>query len=187
MNKNIFKVLAPILIVAFILGANIVYKIKSDEGTVSLLPDNKYAPALVRDISKAKDTIKCAMYMYKLDTYDLNSKEKPIPIISQALMNAAERGVDVSIVMELGEEDEITTKYNKITAKHLEEKGVKVVFDTPEERLHTKMCIIDNQITYIGSHNYTNSAMLYNSEVSVRVVSNGLSKDVNLYFEKYGL
>ncbi len=187
MNKNIFKALIPILIVAFILGANIVYKVSSKEGTVSLLDDNKYAPVFIKDVFRAKDTIKCAMYMFKLDTIDLNSKEQPIPVMASALMEAAKRGVEVSIVMELGEKDEITTKYNKITAKHLEEAGIKVVFDSEEERLHTKMCMIDNQIIYIGSHNYTNSAMLRNSEVSVRVVSDGLSKDVNLYFEKYGL
>ena len=59
-NTNIFKVLAPILIVAFILGANIVYKISSKEGTVSFLDDDLYPVAFIQDTAKARKSIKCA-------------------------------------------------------------------------------------------------------------------------------
>ena len=186
-KSNLFKVLAPILIVAFILSANVVFKISTKEGTVSFIDGDLYPKVFLQDVAKARKSIKCAIYMFKLDMDDVNEFQKPIPAMAASLVNASKRGIDTAIVMDLGRDDELTTKFNKITGKYLEDNGIKIVFDSPKQRLHTKMCVIDEKIIYIGSHNYTNSAMRYNSEVSTRIVSEELAKDAIKYLKQYGI
>lgn len=184
---NIIKVAVPIIAAAFVFAANIIYKLPTHEGNVSFIADEAYPEAFVKDVADAEKSIKCAMYMFKLDEYQARSHEDPVPVMVSALTDAAKRGAAVSIVMELGKKDEITTKYNTATAKYLAENGITVIFDDPERRLHTKMCVIDDKITYVGSHNYTSSAMRKNSEVSVRVVSEKFAADANAYLKDLGL
>lgn len=188
LNKgNIIKIAVPLLAAAFILAANIISGIPAREGSISFIGDGAYPEAFVKDAADAGKSIKCAMYMFKLDGYQANSPEEPIPVMAAAMTDAARRGAEVSVILELGKDDEITTKYNKSTAKYLRENGVRVAFDGPERRLHAKMCVIDGRITYIGSHNYTSSAMKYNSEVSVRVVSEEFAADAEAYLRELGL
>lgn len=177
---NIIKVLAPVIIVAFLLIANIIERVKSKPATASLMQGDEYATRFVSDVAHAKKSITCAMYIFKLDGYIRNDLQEPIPLIGAALIDAAKRKVEVSIIFDMPN-DSKSNKYNKDTAKYLEKNGIKVYFDKPEQMLHTKMCVIDDDIVYIGSHNFTYSAMKRNSEVSARIISEGLANDAKEY------
>lgn len=191
MNRETFlkalKIISPALAALFILISVFVYYRGIREGTVEFLVDDAYLPRFVADVGGAKLSITCAMYMFKFDGYLKENLQEPTPLLAAAFVDAAKRGVNVSMIFDEGKADESTTKYNSDTAKYLTENGVKVIFDSPDRRLHSKLCVIDNKILFIGSHNYTFSAMSRNSETSVRVVSEKLAQDAYNYFKSLGM
>ena len=60
----------------------------------------------------------------------------------------------------------------------------KVLFDNESKKLHAKLCLIDDNIIYTGSHNFTFSAMKRNSESSVRITSKNEAEKIKEYFTK---
>lgn len=183
----ILKITSPIFAAIFIFAACVAYQWGVKEGSAQLLVDEKYLPRFVSDVGLAKTSVYCAMYMFKFDAYLKGNLQEPTPLLAAALADAARRGVDVAMVFDEGRVEELTTEYNKKTADYLTKNGVKIIFDTPQRRLHSKMCLIDEKILFIGSHNYTFSAMSRNSETSVRLVSKDVAKDAMIYFKSLGL
>jgi len=49
--------------------------------------------------------------------------------------------------------------------------------------MHAKVVVIDGRCVVIGSHNWTESALRYNHEVSVLICSSDLAKEVKEYIE----
>lgn len=181
---NILKILSPALLGLFILITNILNNNSSSEGTYLILNNNNYVENIVKDIAKAKDNITCALFMYKIDNYNINDLHEAVPLITSAFVNAAKRGVKVNMIFEKSNyEDDLSNIYNIKTAKYLENNGINVVFDNISRKLHAKMCLIDNKIIYTGSHNFTYSAMQKNSESSVKIVSEKDAYDVKKFFE----
>jgi len=53
---------------------------------------------------------------------------------------------------------------------------------------HLKLVVIDNKIVYVGSHNWSESALYYNHETSVRTVSEIIANLFEEYLEvTYGI
>lgn len=188
-NKYIFitilKILSPVLFALFILAANIISNDKNAEGTYTILNDEDYVSSFVRDTAYAKDNITCALFMYKVDDYNMNNLKEPMPLITSSLINAASRGVNVTMIFEVSNyEDDLSYKYNKKTAEYLKKHNINVIYDNESRKLHAKICLIDDHIIYTGSHNFTYSAMAKNSESSVKIVSFKEAEKVKEYFKK---
>jgi phosphatidylserine/phosphatidylglycerophosphate/cardiolipin synthase-like enzyme len=98
------------------------------------------------------------------------------------LAKAVKRGVEVKVILEATGRlnDELNTQ-NRQTGKLLEEKGVKVYFDSPRTTTHTKMIVIDEKLLILGSHNLTQSALKYNNEISIMLSSPDLAKRARDY------
>jgi phosphatidylserine/phosphatidylglycerophosphate/cardiolipin synthase-like enzyme len=167
-------ILTLLAFVAFFIYANFSAALNEHTADVTVLQDDRLLPVLVRDIEKANNSIYIAMYMFKSykDTLD------GAGLIKSSLKNAAKRGVDVYIALEMSDDNSFLEKENKELGKELQKSGVKVVFDSDKIRMHSKCAVIDGHITYIGSHNYTNSALKYNREITVRIVSGETAEDV---------
>lgn len=182
---TIIKIMSPILFALFIFISNIVLSDDNKEGTFVILNDNEYVASFVKDISKAKESITCALFMYKIDNYNMDNLQEPLPLITSALVKAAKSGVNVTMIFEKSKyEDDLSNKYNEKTAKYLAQNGINIKYDNIEKKLHAKLCLIDNKIIYTGSHNFTYSAMMRNSESSVKIISYETAKSINEYFEK---
>ena len=59
-----------------------------------------------------------------------------------------------------------------------------MIYDSPSKTTHTKVMIIDEQLTLLGSTNWTYSALTDNNEVSVLIRSKEVAKDLGDYFNK---
>lgn len=146
---------------------------------ITFIPNENYLPSILKDIESAQSRIYIAMFFFKTD----GRKNNPSTKIERALMRAASKGINVNIVLEKsGRKKDLSTKVNKNTAKYLKKAGVHVRFDGDKNKLHSKAVVIDN-IVYIGSHNYTRSAMSYNHETSVRITSDKLAEEVIQYIK----
>lgn len=142
---------------------------------VTFLPNNSFINHYIRDIENSRKSIYISIYFFKTDDQKGLAND-----LKLALLRARERGVQVYMVMDQAGND-ITTEANSFTGQDLEKHGIKVRYDSPFVKLHSKLTVIDEKIVYIGSHNYTNSALGSNNETSVRIVSQALAKDAISY------
>lgn len=182
---NILKIVSPVLFALFVLIANIISKPDTIDGSFTVLNNDEYITSFVSDTARAEKSITCALFMYKIDNYNINNLEEPVPLITSALINAAKRNVDITIIFEKSsDKDDLSNKYNENTASYLKKHGIKVLFDNESKKLHAKLCLIDDKIIYTGSHNFTYSAMKRNSESSVRIVANSEVEKIKEYFTK---
>jgi phosphatidylserine/phosphatidylglycerophosphate/cardiolipin synthase-like enzyme len=151
---------------------------KSVQGGITFLPDNKLLPVLLDDIKNAKSDISLAMYMFKTDDKRFNLSS----YIQKALIEASERGVKVFIVLDSeSRKKSIIEKFNSETGEEFIAAGITVVYDNPRKRMHSKAIVLDKTIAYIGSHNFTHSALKYNNEASVRIVSKEIATEIDDY------
>lgn len=175
-SKNSYiKLLVSFLAMAcFFIYANVSAGPKHHNADVAILSDKSMLSELISDINNAEESVYIAIYMFK--TYrDVTSGAG---MITDALKKAADRGLDVYVAFDAGDPDDFVDKENRKTAKLLAERGVKVVFDSPDNRMHSKCAVIDGTISYVGSHNYTNSALKHNRELTVRIVSADAAAEV---------
>lgn len=160
-------------LICFFVYANLTAQTNSYTADVTILPDGKLTESLAADISNAKESIYIAVYMFK--SYDKVSTGAGL--IKKLLENAADRGIKVYIALDSDNDGGFVNKENHKLGSELQKHGATVVYDNPEQRMHSKCAVIDEKISYIGSHNYTNSALGHNRELTVRIVSEEAAKD----------
>ena len=104
--------------------------------------------------------------------------------VAQALIAAAKRGVRVTVILDQPPEGDAPQAPNRPVAAQLRQQGITVQFDTPERMTHTKLVVIDQRYVFIGSHNFTESALRYNNEASVRIDSPRLAQQALAYLQR---
>lgn len=178
----VFKAIPVVLFFIFIALTNVLLASREHEAKVTFLGNTELLASMVRDIGQAQHSVSMAMYLFKSD---VRSDAKGTMLVYAALTDAARRGVKVQVVLDEDmSESSFITKENRLTAKRLRKAGAEVRLDTPKRRLHAKMTVIDSRIVYIGSHNLTYSALMRNNEASVRIVSEELAKEAELFMEE---
>lgn len=151
-----------------------------DAGAVTLLRDGDYLPVLLEAIGGARAEIVLSAFFFRMaGTLD----GLPDRVLA-ALAAAAERGVQVTAILERGPEGDNVSRDNTATALRLQGAGIRVCFDSPERTTHAKVVVIDGRFLFVGSHNLTQSALRYNREVSVRIESPGLAAELLRYLRE---
>jgi phosphatidylserine/phosphatidylglycerophosphate/cardiolipin synthase-like enzyme len=163
----------------FIAVANISAGYKEHEAKAVFLPNSDYLHEVVKSIEKAKKNIVISMYMFKTTDYTKQASKH----IQDALYRAAEKGVEVTVLFDIEKEKGFLNDVNKETAAELREKGINVIYDPVDVRTHTKLVVIDEEIVFIGSHNFTHSAMVYNNEASAKIISEDFARKTLEYIE----
>ena len=127
-------------------------------------PGDDCGGEILKRIEGAKNTIDAALYLFT---------SRPL---SQAIVNAHERGVKIRICLE-GEK--VRNRYSK--DEYLKKNGISLRIREDRGLMHNKFCIIDGGTLITGSYNWTRSADLWNDEniIILRV------PEVILTFEEY--
>ena len=146
------------------------------------LSNDEYFNMLRNKINSAQSEIVITMFLFK--TYDDPTKRPDI--ILDELGKAARRGVNVKVILELGPKEKRAEldEDNMKTAMKLIDENVKVYFDPPNVTTHCKIAVIDRKYVFIGSHNFTQSGLLYNNEASVMVISHDMAEEVLKYIDR---
>jgi len=145
---------------------------------VQVLTDRDYYHHLIKDLERANETILVAMYSM---IYDPDDPEDWANDVIRELVEARERGVNVTVILEYrtywGYMDDNLEVYEYLTSH-----GITAYLDEDTETDHMKLVIIDGYIVYVGSHNWSESALYYNRETSVRIVSKKVAEEFESYF-----
>lgn len=149
------------------------------ESVEPLLKEDYYSRicSLVRE---AKESIHIAMYAIQYG----ESKYHPVNRLCQDLIQAHKRGVKIEIVLEYSsaERGKFITEINQKAFEFLSKEGIEVRFDDPKRVTHTKLVIIDDYITVLGSHNWTYTAFHRNNESSILIKSRKVAQKFLKYF-----
>ncbi|MEI9478902.1 MAG: phospholipase D-like domain-containing protein [Deltaproteobacteria bacterium] len=136
----------------------------------------------------AQDLIKGAKHSIRVMMFEMAyykpHASTPTNVLIRELINGRKRGVKVEVILEVREGEDRTTERNRQTGKILSEGGVDVIYDSPSKTTHTKVMIIDEQLTLLGSTNWTYSALTSNNEVAVLIRSKEVAKELIGYFNK---
>ena len=143
-----------------------------------LLTNQDYFPALLKAIDEAQSEIFMSIFSFKAGVHKNSYPDR----ILGHLAKAVKRGVNVKVILETtGRLDDELNAQNRQTGKLLEDKGVKVYFDSPRTTTHTKLIVIDERVVILGSHNLTQSALKYNNEISILLERPDLAKRARNY------
>lgn len=181
------RIFASLLALSFLLPSGVLSEpqknvpLKTIESRVILLENKAYFDALLDKINGARSDILISMYIFRTTSKEKSAANK----IKDALVKAAKRGVHVKVLLEVeGGRSSSLNKENRYTAAALTKGGVKVYFDSPGKRTHTKAIVIDDRYTFIGSHNLTTGALRYNNELSLMIDSVAVAKETKKYIEE---
>lgn len=114
---------------------------------VYFCPEDNCDSALIEQINSAEKTIHVAIYSFTLDD------------ISDALISAHNRGIEVKVIMDMQQGMSEYSDYEKLKSA-----GIEVILDSNPDFMHNKFAIIDNFITLTGSYNWTDHATNGNDE-----------------------
>jgi cardiolipin synthase len=148
--------------------------------TVQFLPDERLSPALTNLVKRAKKEIWIGMFTFKAAGHRQSTTDGLI----RELIRAHKRGVRVQLLLELPEDPRSElARDNKKSAERLKKAGVTVHWDRPDRRSHMKATVVDRRHLIVGSHNFTNSALGHNHELSVSVDSTCLAEEAVAYLK----
>ena len=148
------------------------------------LVDQEYYPEVHKAFTNARKSILCIMYMAKLDPGHTDGDEYQLVL---DLINAHKRGVKVLVIFdqnvkfwEKGKKRDIIERRSEYAYDLLLRAGVPVYYDSKSRVTHSKVMVVDEYITIVGSANWTYGALRKNHEASVMIKS----RDVALAFER---
>ncbi len=185
LRKKYFLLLSGILLILACAGnasaAEKPHRNSSDNGQTTILANGDYFPMLLKCIDEAQNEIFISMFSFKAGRH---KNSYPDRILSH-LAKAAKRGVKVYVILEdTGNLHDEVTSQNRQTGNLLARKGVKVYYDNARTTTHTKLILIDQQLIFMGSHNFTQAALKYNNEISVLMNRPDLAKNVRNFMLK---
>ncbi len=108
-------------------------------------------------LEKAETSITVVMYFIILEP----EGEEPINELVNDIIGAHNRGVRLKIVLE-----DSKLKENRLAYEKLKANNIAVYFDTPEHLLHIKGVVIDGRYMFLGSANWSRSAIEDNYEAT---------------------
>ncbi len=138
-----------------------------------------YLKTVQEAMKSAERSIRVMMFF---SNYSSHSRNAANVLISE-LEAAKKRGVEVEIILETSHE-EIVNRGNRASAERLLEGGIEAVFYPTFPVMHTKLVLIDDEVSIVGSHNWTNAAIYNNSESSALVRCPRTARTFREYFTR---
>ncbi len=148
-------------------------------------------PAVVRVLGSSPNDKDWSYYASALSA--IRNAEKSIELTAayfvpthdemEGLEEAAERGVDVRVLLPDHTDSDLATDVAHSRYEDLLEAGVKI-FEMHGVVLHSKTVVIDGVWSIIGSSNFDHRSVLFNDEVDVVVLGSATAKQLEGIFER---
>ena len=142
---------------------------------IVVIEDHAYLKVVKDLLSHANKSIYVAIFVIK---YDIKEYDDPVNQLLYALVDAHKRGLDVKVLV-----DDPTLRSYPDTISYLKNNSIEVKLDEKKGvTSHMKIVIIDDKYLVVGSHNWTESALSYNHEYSVLIISKYYAEKAKRYF-----
>jgi phosphatidylserine/phosphatidylglycerophosphate/cardiolipin synthase-like enzyme len=161
---------------------------------VTILSNRDYFPVVHRLFQEAERSIRVMMFSARYYTekprfagdieHEPGTHWSDTNVLLDDLVEAAERGVDVKLILDSSSWNESNTELNEIFGRILVERGVPVYMDDPEVTTHTKLILVDDDLVVVGSTNWSYYALDTNNETSVFLRSPEISRDYHEFFSE---
>ena len=146
---------------------------------MEFLIGSEYSRKLVEILQNAKCSVEVLMYHWRVS----RGKSKPrVSAVEKEISDALARGVKVRVILNHGLPSDPIRKTNSTAAGWLRSKGAEVRFWGTGRTMHSKLFLVDRTFLVSGSHNFSESAMTKNIEISAFVVGSGDIRKVQDYF-----
>jgi hypothetical protein len=123
--------------------------------------------------------------MFEMRHYpEYNERESEVNLLLQDLIDAKNRGVEVKVILE-GGEDFLGTEFEEKQKKSclfLQNSGIDIKFDPRGITTHAKLVIVDHETVIIGSTNWNFYSLKKNKEASALIKSKAFARDYENYF-----
>jgi phosphatidylserine/phosphatidylglycerophosphate/cardiolipin synthase-like enzyme len=179
--KPMKKIILSILFFLLLSILHLPHAIGLPAEDVQLVMDAQYFQVAKKMIQEAKHSVQ--VMMFEMGYYDQHPNT-PSNLLIKELIEARKRGVKVEVILEVREGEDRTTKRNRHTGRILSEGGVEVIYDSLSKTTHTKLMVVDGQLTLLGSTNWTYYALTNNNEASVLIRSKEVAKKLIDYFNR---
>ena len=144
----------------------------------TLLINRQYRDALLAGIRGANSRIIVSCYLFKISKFPDNQPRQ----VAEELIRARQRGVNVTVILEQSrDESDFLNRENRATAAILSRSGIEIRFDSLRKTSHAKVVVIDDRYVFLGSHNLTHNALTRNNELSVRINSPEMAREITSY------
>jgi len=161
---------------------------------ITILTNRDYFPVVHQLFQEAQQSVQVMMFSARYYT------EKPrhtgdiehIPgthwsntnVLLDDLVEAQKRGVDVLVILDSSNWNESNTELNENFGRLMAEGGVAVFMDDPEVTTHCKLIVVDDQLTVVGSTNWSYYALDQNNETSVMIHSPEINRQYREFFQE---
>ncbi|WP_457751875.1 phospholipase D-like domain-containing protein [Thermococcus sp.] len=145
----------------------------NESASVELLIDEEYYHRVLWAIENSNESIYVMTFFMKYDAGDTFDWANDL---IRALVSARKRDVEVHVLLDERIDENAETYY------YLAANGIDVSFDSPQTTLHAKVVVVDGKLVFIGSHNWSESALYWNHEVSVEIRSRKMAERLIEYF-----
>lgn len=181
---KITKVLFIIVLISFM---SPLYPFPAED--IEIINNRDYFKRVHELFCDAKKSIYVIMFSaWYYDAYP----DSPSNLLLRDLADAKKRGLDVKIILEqeepagvgLFKKKKIQPEQHERVVKFLKQNSIPYVLDSPDITTHSKLIIVDEIYTVIGSANWSFSALSKNNETSVVIKSQEVAKSYLLYFNK---
>ena len=150
------------------------------DSPVIVVTDRDYTTYLLSYFGESENYIHIVMYLMKYYPYD---SANGVSQLQKALINARERGLDVKVLLERSDYNSSLNASNESTYVYLNSQGIDVRFDQLSVTTHAKLVIIDDKVAFVGSTNWSQSAVEENNEVNVKMTDKNIVEDLESYFQ----
>lgn len=134
----------------------------AEEDRIILLEGQSYLEKLLEELRLCQKSLDIIIYLINFET---GLGDGPVNKIIAEIYKAHERGVKIRIILDSWEEDQFSQ--NTKAYSLLELAGIDVYYDLTTQTTHNKVVVIDGREVFLGSHNWTESALGKNVESSI--------------------
>jgi cardiolipin synthase len=135
-----------------------------------------------QEIARYYVTLISALRSAESKIWICNAYFVPTPDEVEALTDAAERGVDVRIMVPEKSDSPPAVEAARSHYSELLEAGVKI-FETRNVVLHSKTVVIDGVWSAVGSSNFDHRSVLFNDEIDAVVIGKKTAADLEAIFK----